>query len=330
MHLAFIVDPLTVLKPAKDSSIAMMRSAARRGHDVFAIESSSVGWYVYDSHGKNLVCGEAIQLSLASNTQHEANGALNRESWYKEAGRQKMPLSEFDAVLMRKDPPCNIDYVSLTWLLSQAEKEGAKVFNHPQALRDHSEKMATSEFVQFCPPSIFSRSIKALNDFIDNLQDIVIKPLDGMGGTEVFRLTPGDPNRNAILESVTRYEKRIVMAQKYVPQINDGDKRVFIVNGEVMPWCLARLPKNGETRANLATGGTGVARPLVERDLQIAQALAPQLVARGLLLVGLDIIGDYLSEINVTSPTCMVEIAEQSGFDIAERVITAVEEVIQV
>ena len=321
MRIAFVVDPLAQLKPEKDSSIALMRSAAKRGHEVYAIESTSIHWRdnrqrVKASTKPKTVFGEALRLKL---------DLSELDNWHEVTQRERLALNAFDTVLMRKDPPFNFDYVSLTWLLSRAEAEGARVYNSPQALREHSEKVAVSEFTTFSVPTIISRDAGMIDDFIHQEQEVIVKPLDGMGGEEVYRLTPVDPNRNMILESITRNGARLVMAQRYVPQIKEGDKRVFLIDGAVAPWCLARLPKEGETRANLMAGGIGVARELSARDQAIAEALAPTLAARGLFLVGIDIIGDYLTEINVTSPTCMVEIEQQSGFSVADKTIEALE-----
>ena len=309
MRFAFIVDPLDTLKATKDSSIAMMRAAQAAGHAVWAIEQPAIHWNPL--HG---VCADAVHLEL------QADDA----DWYVEIVRHEaVPLREFAAVVMRKDPPFDIEYVTTTWLLSRAEAEGARIVNAPQALRDHSEKLAVAEFPQFSVPTLVTRDAALIHAFIDRRRDTVVKPLDGMGGSEIFRVRHDDPNRNAIVESLTHLGARTVMAQSYIPEISAGDKRILIIGGEVVPFCLARIPKPGETRGNLAAGGTGVARELSARDREIAQALAPTLAARGLLLVGIDVIGDYLTEINVTSPTCMVEIREQTGFDAAALFVKA-------
>ena len=310
MRIAFIVDPLPSLKAYKDSSIAMMRAAQAAGHAVWTIQQEALYWSPL--HG---VCAEAMHLEMLGD-DHE---------WYVEIDRYVVALRDFGAVLMRKDPPFDMEYVASTWLLQRAEAEGARVFNRPQALRDHSEKLAITEFAQFAVPMVVARDPARLHAFIDIENDVILKPLDGMGGSEIFRVRHDDVNRNVIVETLTRLGQRTIMAQRYIPEIVDGDKRILVVNGEVMPYCLARIPKAGETRGNLAAGGRGVARPLSDRDRQIAGTLAPVLATRGLLLVGLDVIGDWLTEINVTSPTCMVEIAEQTGFDTAQAVIAALE-----
>lgn len=310
MRLAFIVDPLAELKAYKDSSVAMMRAAERRGHEVWILQAETLQWS--QSGG---VRGEAVRLHTRPD-DHD---------WYREAAQEGVALKDFDGVLMRKDPPFDMEYVTATWLLERAEAEGAKVFNRPRALRDHSEKLSIAEFPQFTVPTLVSRNGAVLQRFIDEQRDVVVKPLDGMGGSSIFRVHRFEPNRNVIIETLTQLGQRTVMAQRFLPEIGDGDKRILLVGGKVVPYCLARIPKAGETRGNLAAGGTGVARELTPRDRQIAETLAPILAARGLFLVGLDVIGDSLTEINVTSPTCMVEIQQQTGFDVAGTVITALE-----
>jgi glutathione synthase len=310
MRIAFIVDPLHSLKAYKDTSIAMMRAAQASGHAVWAVQQAAIHWSPL--HG---VCAEAVHLEMLADDQ----------DWFVEVDRYVVALRDFRAVLMRKDPPFDMEYVTTTWLLERAEAEGARVFNRPRALRDHSEKLSVTEFRQFTVPTTVARAPAVIHSFIDLERDTILKPLDGMGGSEIFRVRHDDPNRNVIVETLTHDGARTIMAQRYIPEIADGDKRILIVGGEVVPYCLARIPKAGETRGNLAAGGTGVARELSPRDREIAATLAPVLAARGLLFVGLDVIGDWLTEINVTSPTCMVEIAEQTGFDAAEMFIAALE-----
>ena len=310
MRVAFILDPLASLKAYKDSSVAMMRAAQAAGHAVWAIQQSAIHWSAV--HG---VCAEAVHLEMLGDD----------DEWCVEIDRHVVPLRGFAAVIMRKDPPFDIEYVTTTWLLERAEAEGARVFNRPRALRDHSEKLAVAEFAQFVVPTLVAREAALIHRFIDAQGDAILKPLDGMGGSQIFRVRHDDPNRNVIVETLTHEGARTIMAQRYIPEIVDGDKRILIVGGEVVPWCLARIPKAGETRGNLAAGGTGVARELSARDREIAGSLAPVLAARGLLLVGIDVIGDWLTEINVTSPTCMVEIGEQTGFDVAAMFVAALE-----
>jgi glutathione synthase len=309
MKICFIADPLDSFKIAKDSTYAMMAEAARRGHALHFMLQEGVMW-----KGGRIV-GEHCPLSLTG----------NEDPWYRTGPARQAPLSGFDAVLMRKDPPFDAEYLASTWLLELAQREGARVFNHPRALRDHSEKLAIAEFARFAAPTLVTRLERELQEFIDANGDVVLKPLDAMGGHSVFRVTDRDPNRNVIIETLTGDGTISIMAQRYIPEIRDGDKRILLIAGKPVPHCLARVPKAGETRGNLAAGGTGVARALTPRDLEIAGAIGPTLAARGLLLVGLDVIGDWLTEINVTSPTCFREITEQSGFNVAAMFIDALE-----
>jgi len=301
MDFAFILDPLPALKAYKDTSIAMMRALTARGHRVFALEAADLYWT------KETTAARVVPLELRPG-DHD---------WYTAGAPEDRALADFSAVLMRKDPPFDMEYVYATYLLEAAERAGARVFNRPRAIRDHNEKMAIAGFTEFVAPTLVTRDAGRINAFIDAHGDVILKPLDGMGGTSVFRIRGDDPNRNVIIETVSRDGARTVMAQRYIPAIADGDKRVILIAGEPVPHALARIPKPGETRGNLAAGGRGVARPLTAQDRRIAQALGPKLWAEGLLVVGLDVIGEHLTEINVTSPTCFVEITEQSGFDVA-------------
>lgn len=301
MEFAFILDPLRELKAYKDSSIAMMRELARRGHRIFALEQADLFW------DAGVTRARVRPLELFADNHH----------WYAEGTEEVRRLAEFAAVVMRKDPPFDMEYVYSTYLLECAEREGARVFNRPRAVRDNNEKLAIARFAQYTSPTLVTRDATLIAQFIDEHCDVVIKPLDGMGGASIFRIGEADPNRNVIVETVSHHGKRTVMVQRYLPEIVDGDKRVLVIGGQVVPFCLARIPKPGETRGNLAAGGRGEARPLSARDREIAEALAPTLWAEGLLVVGLDVIGPCLTEVNVTSPTCFVEIAEQSGFDVA-------------
>ncbi|MDD3352911.1 glutathione synthase [Zoogloea sp.] len=310
MKFAFILDPLHQLKAYKDSSIAMLRAAARRGHQVFAIQRPDLIWEA------GTVSARALALTVSDND----------DDWYRPGDETHLPLTAFDAVLMRQDPPFDFEYVTATWLLERATQAGARVFNHPCAIRDHSEKLAITEFPQFTPPTRVARAAADLNAFIDAHGDTILKPLDGMGGSQIFRVKADDPNRNVIIETLTDNGQRTIMAQGFLPAISGGDKRVLIIGGKVIPYALARIPMAGETRGNLAAGGRGVAMPLTDGERAIAEYLAPILWARGLLIVGLDVIGDCLTEINVTSPTCMVEITAQMGFDVPGAVIDALEE----
>jgi glutathione synthase len=309
MKILFIADRLDSFKIYKDSTYAMMVEAARRGHELYFALQESIVW-----KGARVI-GALAPLALTG----------SKDPWYRTGQPRQSPLTEFDAVLMRKDPPFDSEYLVSTWLLELAQREGVKVFNHPRALRDHSEKLAIAEFPQFAAPSLVTRLEPEIQEFIDANGDVILKPLDAMGGRSVFRVTDRDPNRNVIIETLTDYGARSIMAQRYIPEIRDGDKRILLIAGKPVPHCLARIPKPGETRGNLAAGGTGVAKPLSKRDLEIAGALGARLAARGLLLVGLDVIGDWLTEINVTSPTCFREITDQTGFNVAGMFVDALE-----
>jgi len=309
MKLAFVADPLPSFKIRKDSTYAMMVEAAKRGHELYFALQEGLMW----KGGR--VVGEISRLTLTG----------EKDPWYKTAPPKETPLADFDAVLMRKDPPFDTEYVASTWLLELAQKDGAKVFNDPRAIRDHSEKLSIAKYPQFSPPTLVTRLAGQLQEFIDANRDVVLKPLDGMGGESVFRVASGDPNRNVIVETLVRDGAKSVMAQRYIPEIREGDKRILLIAGKAVPHCLARIPKPGETRGNLAAGGTGVAKPLSRRDQEIASALGPELARQGLLLVGLDVIGDWLTEINVTSPTCFQEIAQQTGFNVAGMFLDALE-----
>ena len=308
MKFLFILDPLDTLKAYKDTSVAMMRAAQARGHQLHCCEQG-------DLYSKGRVYVNAGRLSLADND----------EDWYRAHKKQQSELAAFDAVLMRKDPPFDLEYLTSVWLLSQAEREGARVFNNPAAVRDHNEKLGILEFPQFVAPTLATRDPAAVHAFIDEHRDVILKRLDGMGGESIFRVREDDPNRNVIVETMLQGGARSVMAQRFIPAIKDGDKRILLIDGKPVPHALARLAKLGETRANLAAGGRGVAQPLSRRDQEIAGALGPVLAKRGLLLVGLDVIGDYLTEVNVTSPTCFREIQDQTGFDVSGMFIEAVE-----
>jgi len=309
MKIAVILDPLDEIKTYKDTTYAMMAEAAARGHALHVLMLDGVMW----KHGR--VIGESCRLELTG----------DEDRWYRIDLPREDPLADFDAVLMRKDPPFDMEYVTATWLLELAAREGARVFNDPRALRDHSEKLAIAEFPRFIAPSLVTRMEKQIHAFIEAHADVIVKPLDGMGGTQVFRVTDADPNRNVIVETLTQHGTRSIMAQRYIPEIREGDKRILLIAGEPVPYSLARIPKAGETRGNLAVGGSGVARPLSARDLEIATALGPGLAQRGLLLVGLDVIGDYLTEVNITSPTCFREIHDQTGCNVAALFIDALE-----
>jgi glutathione synthase len=300
MDFAFVLDPLPLLKAYKDTSIAMMRAVAARGHRVYALEQPAIYW----RDGRTRATARPLELRA------------DDHDWYSEGGPEDRALSDFAAVMMRKDPPFDMEYVYSTYLLEAAEREGARVFNRPRAIRDYNEKMAIASFREYIAPTLVTREARLIGEFIDEHRDVIVKPLDGMGGTSVFRVRRDDPNRNVIIETVSHFGARSVMAQRFIPEISVGDKRILLIAGSVVPYSLARIPRPGETRGNLAAGGTGVAQPLSSRDREIGEALAGPLWDAGLLVVGIDVIGAFLTEVNVTSPTCFVEIGEQSGFDV--------------
>jgi glutathione synthase len=311
MKLLFVADPLESFKIYKDSTFAMMREAAKRGHQLWACEVQDLIW----RSGGRVMARQARAISLTGD-------ALN---WFTEGERVDLVVAEVDAVLMRKDPPFDSEFFYATHLLEQAEREGARVFNKPQALRDHPEKLALMQFPQFCPSTLVTRNEAAIRAFHAEHGDIILKPLDGMGGTGIFRVGADGMNLGAIIETLNKDGAETVMVQRYLPAIKDGDKRVLVIGGVPVPFCLARIPQGGEVRGNLAAGGKGVARPISERDREIAEYAGPILAARGLLLVGLDVIGEQLTEVNVTSPTCFQEITDQTGFDVAKMFIDALE-----
>ncbi len=309
MKIAFIVDPLEDLKPRKDSSIAMMREASRRGHEIYALGMAD--FFVQEG----IVLARAVPLVIDESD----------DAWYREGGPEEVPLAYFDLVMMRKDPPFDSEYYYATLLLERAESEGARVVNSPRALRDWNEKLAILRFPQFVPPTLVSRDPARIHAFIDRHEDVILKKLDGMGGTMIFRVRKDDPNRNVIVETMVGNSERTVMTQKFVKEITKGDKRVLVIDGKPFGFSLARIPKEGETRGNLATGGTGVAQALSARDREIAEKVGVALVEAGIVFAGLDVIGDYLTEVNVTSPTCIVEIAQQTGENAAKLLLDALE-----
>ena len=311
MKLLFVADPLHTFKIYKDTTFAMMREAQRRGHTVFACEPQDITW----------VSGGQVSAPLR---QIQLTGEPER--WFEEVARQDQALHTMDAIVMRKDPPFDSEYFYATHLLEQAEREGARVFNKPRALRDHPEKLAILEFANFISPTLVTRDAQAIRAFHSEHRDIILKPLDGMGGMGIFRVKDDALNLGGIIETLNRDGAQTVMVQKFIPAIAQGDKRVLVIGGKPVPYCLARIPQGGEVRGNLAAGGKGVAQALSARDREIAEALGPTLFARGLLLVGLDVIGDCLTEVNVTSPTCFQEITDQTGYDVAQLFLEALEQ----
>ncbi|MDO4592544.1 MAG: glutathione synthase [Comamonadaceae bacterium] len=314
MQFLFVADPLSTFNTKKDSTFAMMREAQRRGHAVFVTEPKNISWQV---GGKVMAQVRALRLT----------GALDH--WYEEIGVAQQALADFDAVLMRKDPPFDSEFFYATHMLSQAEREGAKVFNSPEALRNHPEKMAVMEFPEVLGPTLITRNPQDIRAFHAQHQDIILKPLDGMGGMGIFRVGADGMNLGSIIETLNQQGSTSVMVQKFLPAIAQGDKRILIIGGQPVPFCLARIPQGNEVRGNLAAGGKGVAQPLSETDHAIAAKLGPVLVQRGLLLVGLDVIGDKVTEINVTSPTCFQEIQQQTGCDVPALFVDALEQAVQ-
>lgn len=314
MDILFIADPLAHFKIYKDSTYAMMAEAARRGHVVYTCEPKHLAWSAPS------VEATVRRVDIVGDTAD-----LHRHPWHESGPHEHRDLTSFGAIVMRKDPPFDMEYVTSTWLLELAEREGARVFNKPQTIRDHSEKLAIGEFAQFVAPTLVTRDAARLRAFHAEHGDVILKPLDGMGGMGVFRVTREGMNLGSIIEVLSHDGTRSVMAQKFIPEIAAGDKRILLIGGQSVPFSLARIPQGGEVRGNLAAGGLGVAQPLGARDREIADTLAPVLAARGLLLVGLDVIGDWLTEVNVTSPTCFREIMDQTGFDVAAMFIDALE-----
>ncbi len=317
------MDPIESIAPYKDTTLAMMLAASARGWTVHSIEQKDM----YLDQGR------------AFSRRREVHVFDNNEHWFEADEPVDAPLAEHDIILMRKDPPFDMDYIYTTYLLERAATEGVYVGNRPNSLRDVNEKLYTAWFSDLCPPTLVTTSSDRLKQFIKHHGDAIIKPLDGMGGAGIFRLTPDDPNINIILEHATLNDRRQIMAQRYIPEIKDGDKRILVVNGEAVPYALARVPAQGETRGNIAAGGRGVPVPIGDQERRIVDAVSPYLLERGLLFVGLDVIGSYLTEINVTSPTCARELdaymQEQSGAavpssngytpGIADRYLDAVE-----
>ncbi len=309
VRLGIVMDPISSISYKKDSSLAMLLAAQARGWSLFYMEQ----------HDLYQVAGEAKArmraLKVFADPQH----------WFELGNETDAPLSELDVILMRKDPPFDMEFVYSTYLLEQAERAGVLVVNRPQSLRDCNEKLFATQFPHCTPPTLVSRRADILREFAVEHRDIILKPLDGMGGASIFRHREGDPNLSVILETLTQHGQQQIMAQAYLPAIKDGDKRILMINGEPVPYCLARIPAAGETRGNLAAGGRGEARPLSERDRWIAAQVGPTLREKGLLFVGLDVIGDYLTEINVTSPTCIREIDNAFNTGIGDQLMAAIQ-----
>jgi len=309
MDFLFIADPLESFKIYKDTTLAMMRAAQGAGHRLWFCQSRQILWK------DNVVVADCQTVAI------KPSGT----SWYELGEIEQRKLNSFSAVLMRTDPPFDIEYLNTTWMLSAAVRQGAVVMNNPAAIRDHSEKLSITEFPELIPPTLVTRELEAVQAFHQQHADIVVKPLDGMGGMGIFRVGPDGLNLASIVETLGENGARTLMIQRFLPEISQGDKRVLLIGGEVVPFALARIPQGSEIRGNLAAGGKGVAMPLTDSEKRVAERLSPLLNERGLFLVGLDLIGGYVTEINVTSPTCFVEITEQTGFDVAAFWLKALE-----
>ena len=310
IKLGVVMDPISQVKVAKDSSMAMMLEAQQRGYELYYMEMKDL----------------YLEQGQCRATTHRVKVFDNSEHWYELSDAQDIAVSELDAVLMRKDPPFDTEFIYATYMLERAEVEGTLIVNKPQSLRDCNEKLFTAWFSEFTPKTLVTRSSDKIREFHKAEKDVIIKPLDGMGGASIFRIKEDDANVGVIIETLTNHGEHYAMVQEFMPEIVDGDKRILIVNGEPMPYCLARIPAQGETRGNLAAGGRGVARPLSVSDKAIADAIAPELKKRGLYFVGLDVIGDKITEINVTSPTCIREIEAAYPINISGKLMDAIED----
>lgn len=310
IKLGIVMDPISKIKLKKDTSFAMLEQAQARGYQLFYMELNDL----------YLEQGQAYATTRSLTVYND------KEHWFDFGAEQTLPLSELDVILMRKDPPFDTEFIYATYILERAEQAGTLVVNKPQSLRDCNEKLYTAWFAQFTPHTLVTRQAALIKQFHQQHQDIILKPLDGMGGSSIFRVKADDPNLSVIIETLTHNNSQFCMAQTFIPAIKNGDKRVLVVDGKPVPYCLARIPQNGETRGNLAAGGRGEVRPLSETDWTIANAIGPVLKEKGLLFVGLDIIGDKLTEINVTSPTCVREIeAEIPSLSITSMLMDAIE-----
>lgn len=309
IKLGIVMDPISQINIKKDSSFAMLLQAQQRGYEIHYMEMADL----------YLLQGQARASTKILTVQQDA------QSWYQFGTEQDIALSDLQVILMRKDPPFDTEYIYATYMLERAEDAGTLIVNKPQSLRDANEKLYTSWFSQYTPKTLVSRDARRLKAFYQQEQDVILKPLDGMGGASIFRLKPDDANVSVIIETLTEHGQRYAMAQRFIPEIKDGDKRILVVDGEPVPYCLARIPASGETRGNLAAGGRGEARPLSDSDWAIARAIGPTLKAKGLIFVGLDVIGDKLTEINVTSPTCIREIEAAFPVSITGMLFDAIE-----
>ncbi len=310
--LLVIMDPIANINIRKDSTFAMLLEAQARGWTLRYAEQTALSQHA----GRTWVQARPLRV-------HD-----DPAGWYELGADEAQPVDDFPVVLMRKDPPFDVDYITTTWLLDQPARDGTLVVNHPQALRDHNEKLAATRFPELCPPVLVAADMARLQAFVDEQQDVILKPLDGMGGASIFRVRPDDPNRGVILETLTRRGRRQVMAQRFIPEIRKGDKRILVIDGEPVPWALARVPAEGETRGNLAAGGHGIGMALSERDHEIVARVAPFLREAGILFAGLDVIGDHLTEINITSPTCIRELDTLYSLNISGTLMDRIEQMI--
>ena len=310
LKLGIVMDPIESIKTVKDSSFAMLLAAQKRGWPLYYMQQSDI----YMVGATAMARAQRIEVTD------------NPENWYSTQTAENIELASLDSILMRKDPPFNIEYITSTYILEMAEREGSLIVNRPASLRDANEKMFITHFPQCCTPMMVTSDASLVRQFIDEQKDIIVKPLDGMGGESIFRLTPDDPNISVILETITQRGQKTIMAQRYIPEITEGDKRILLINGEPVPYALARIPAQGETRGNLAAGGSGVGIALTERDHWICQQVGPSLKERGILFAGIDVIGDYLTEINITSPTCIRELDKQFNLDIAGQLMDCIEQ----
>lgn len=310
LNIGIVMDPIKSIKPYKDSTLAMMLAAQQKGWKLHYIEQANL--YLKD---------QAIQVDYQDMAVFD-----DEQHWFELGEISSMPGSQLDVVLMRIDPPFNMEYIYTTYLLEMLEQQGSLIVNKPSSLRDANEKLFATQFPQCCTDTLVSCNPVKLREFITQHQDVILKPLDGMGGQSIFRVTPGDANLSVILETMVGAAQHTIMAQKFIPEITQGDKRILVVNGQAIPYTLARIPAKGETRGNIAAGGTGVAMPITEREQWIADQVGPALVSKGILFAGLDVIGDYLTEINITSPTCIREIDAQFNLDIASQLMDCIEQ----
>ncbi len=309
LKLGIVMDPIESINTTKDSSFAMLLAAQKRGWELYYMQQSDL--YMADA------------TAMAQVQRIEVTDS--RESWYRSHSTNTIKLASLDAILMRKDPPFDIEYIASSYILEMAEREGSLIVNKPASLRDANEKMFITHFPQCCTPMMVTRSAALVRQFMLEHEDIIVKPLDGMGGESIFRLTANDPNISVILETITKHGQKTIMAQRFISEISEGDKRILLINGEPVPYALARIPAQGETRGNLAAGGSGIGVELTDRDRWICQQVGPSLRQMGILFAGIDVIGDYLTEINITSPTCIRELDKQYNLDIAGELIDCIE-----